>query len=111
MIQNANVLTITRGSFKGSVVIENGKIKEAGEKVMIPTGARIIDAGGQYLMPGIIDALVMSGTPLSILTKGTLLRRDLPLIADAAAHVPVGVSVSLAVGDSELQKQVEPYAN
>ncbi len=55
VIQNANVLTITKGSFKGSVVIENGKIKEAGEKVLIPTGARIIDAGGQYLMPGIID--------------------------------------------------------
>ncbi len=55
VIQNANVLTVTKGSFKGSVVIENGKIKELGEKVMIPPGARIIDAGGQYLMPGIID--------------------------------------------------------
>ena len=31
------------------------------------------------LMPGIIAALTESGTPLSILTKGTLLRRDLPL--------------------------------
>src|ERR1700709_932851 len=66
-------------------------------------------AEGRYaLMPGIIGALAESGTPLSILTKGTLLRRDLPLIADAAAQVPVGVSVSLAVGDAELQKQVEP---
>jgi DNA repair photolyase len=66
-------------------------------------------AEGRYaLMPGIIGALAESGTPLSILTKGTLLRRDLPLIADAAEQVPVGVSVSLAVGDAELQKQVEP---
>jgi len=55
VIQNANVLTITKGSFKGSVVIENGKIKELGEKVLIPPGAKIIDAGGQFLMPGIID--------------------------------------------------------
>lgn len=39
-------------------------------------------AEGRYaLMPGIIGALAASGTPLSILTKGTLLRRDLPLIA------------------------------
>ena len=66
-------------------------------------------AEGRYaLMPGIIGALAESGTPLSILTKGTLLRRDLPLIADAADQVPIGVSVSLAVGDAELHKQVEP---
>ena len=66
-------------------------------------------AEGRYaLMPGIIGALAGSGTPLSILTKGTLLRRDLPLIADAAAQVPVSLAVSLAVGDPELHKQVEP---
>ncbi|MBV8928897.1 MAG: radical SAM protein, partial [Mycobacteriaceae bacterium] len=66
-------------------------------------------AEGRYaLMPGIIGALAGSGTPLSILTKGTLLRRDLPLIVDAATQVPIGVSVSLAVGDAELHKQVEP---
>ncbi|MBI3208121.1 MAG: amidohydrolase family protein [Candidatus Solibacter usitatus] len=56
VIQNANVLTITKGSFKGSVVIQDGKIIAVGEKVDIPAGAQIIDAGGQYLMPGIIDA-------------------------------------------------------
>ena len=66
-------------------------------------------AEGRYaLMPGIVGALADSGTPFSILTKGTLLRRDLPLIADAAGHVDVGVAVSLAVGDPELHKDVEP---
>src|SRR6202041_206701 len=66
-------------------------------------------AEGRYeLMPGIIGALADSGTPLSILTKGTLLRRDLPLIADVAEQVPVSLAVSLAVGDPELHKQVEP---
>jgi DNA repair photolyase len=66
-------------------------------------------AEGRYaLMPGIIGALADSGTPFSILTKGTLLRRDLPLIADAAKRVHVGVAVSLAVGDPELHKDVEP---
>src|SRR5262249_35814660 len=49
-----------------------------------------------------------SGTPFSILTKGTLLRRDLPLIADAAKQVGVSVAVSLAVGDPELHRDVEP---
>ncbi|MGA9493416.1 MAG: Rv2578c family radical SAM protein [Mycobacterium sp.] len=66
-------------------------------------------AEGRYaLMPAIIGALAESGTPLSILTKGTLLRRDLPLIAEAAGHIPISLAVSLAVGDPELQKQVEP---
>jgi DNA repair photolyase len=66
-------------------------------------------AEGRYaLMPGIIGALAGSGTPLSILTKGTLLRRDLPLIVDASGQVPVSLAVSLAVGDPELHKQVEP---
>ncbi|WP_099459261.1 Rv2578c family radical SAM protein, partial [Mycobacterium avium] len=66
-------------------------------------------AEGRYaLMPGIIGALAESGTPLSILTKGTLLRRDLPLIANAAAQVPVSVAVSLAVGDADLHRDVEP---
>ncbi|MCX6636417.1 MAG: amidohydrolase, partial [Acidobacteria bacterium] len=56
IIQNAKVLTVTKGTFQGSVLIRDGKIVEAGEKVMVPPGARIIDAAGQYLMPGIIDA-------------------------------------------------------
>ncbi|EHB50419.1 Radical SAM domain protein [Mycolicibacterium rhodesiae JS60] len=66
-------------------------------------------AEGRYeLMPGIITALAASGTPLSILTKGTLLRRDLALIADAAQQVPVSVAISLAVGDADLHHDVEP---
>lgn len=66
-------------------------------------------AEGRYaLMPGIIGALAQSGTPFSILTKGTLLRRDLPLVVDAARTVDVSVAVSLAVGDQELHADLEP---
>lgn len=59
-------------------------------------------------MPGIIAALANSGTPFSILTKGTLLRRDLPHIVDAARAVDVSVAVSLAVADPVLHADVEP---
>lgn len=66
-------------------------------------------AEGRYrLMPGIIAALAASGTPLSILTKGSLLRRDLPLLQEAAEHVPVDLSMSIAVYDDALQQSVEP---
>lgn len=66
-------------------------------------------AEGRYaLMPGIIAALADSATPFSILTKGTLLRRDLPLLGEAARRVDVSVAVSLAVGDPELHSRIEP---
>ena len=66
-------------------------------------------AEGRYqLMPGIIDAFVESATPFSILTKGTLLRRDLDRLVDAARSVPVGVGVSIAIGDAELHSLIEP---
>ncbi|WP_420124084.1 Rv2578c family radical SAM protein [Nakamurella sp.] len=66
-------------------------------------------AEGRYrLMPEVIDALAGSGTPFSILTKGTVLARDLPRLADAATAVPVGIGVSLALLDPELQATLEP---
>ncbi|TDZ77599.1 Rv2578c family radical SAM protein [Mycobacteroides salmoniphilum] len=65
-------------------------------------------AEGRYqLMPGVIAALTDSGTPISLLTKGTLLRRDLPLLAEAAQHVPVSLGISLAIGDEALHHEVE----
>ncbi|WP_022872605.1 Rv2578c family radical SAM protein [Nesterenkonia alba] len=64
---------------------------------------------GRYrLMPGIIQALAESGTPFSILTKGPLLKRDLPLLREAAQQVPVSIGVSLAILDPALQQSVEP---
>jgi DNA repair photolyase len=66
-------------------------------------------AEGRYrLMPGVIAALADSGTPFSILTKGTILRRDLPLLADAAARVGVGLGVSMAILDEGLHQRLEP---
>jgi DNA repair photolyase len=66
-------------------------------------------AEGRYqLMPGIIRALTDSGTPFSILTKGSLIRRDLPMLAEANERVAVDLSMSIAVYDEELQQSVEP---
>lgn len=66
-------------------------------------------AEGRYsLMPGIITALAEHGTPMSVLTKGTLLRRDLPLLARAREDVDVEISMSIAVFDDTLQQTIEP---
>ncbi len=37
------------------VLCGDGKIQEIGEKLGAPKGARVVDAGGQYVMPGGID--------------------------------------------------------
>jgi DNA repair photolyase len=68
-------------------------------------------AEGRYrLMPGIISALADSHTPFSVLTKGTLLKRDLPLLAAASRQVNVRLGVSIAILDPNLQQSLEPGA-
>jgi DNA repair photolyase len=68
-------------------------------------------AEGRYrLMPGIITALAETGTPFSILTKGTMARRDLPLLAGATERVPVSMAVSIALVDEQIHEALEPGA-
>ena len=89
---------------------ELGRPSWAREHVALGTNSDpYMRAEGRYrLMPGIISALAESGTPFSILTKGPLLKRDLPLLVEAARTVSVGIGVSLAFADQELQQRVEP---
>jgi imidazolonepropionase-like amidohydrolase len=55
LIQNATILTITRGTLNGSILIRDGKIAEVAERITPPADAQIVDATGQFVMPGIID--------------------------------------------------------
>ncbi|MBC6993585.1 amidohydrolase [Neolewinella lacunae] len=56
-IKNGTVLTITNGVLtEADVVVENGKITGVGKSLRTPAGAKVIDATGQFVMPGIIDA-------------------------------------------------------
>ncbi|MFI5114831.1 MAG: amidohydrolase [Terriglobales bacterium] len=59
VIKNATVMTVTHGNIKnGSVYIKDGKIAAVGENVNAPSSATVvvIDAGGKYLTPGIVDS-------------------------------------------------------
>lgn len=68
-------------------------------------------AEGRYrLMPGIIDALRDARNPFSILTKGTLVLRDLGLLREAAEVTGVLVNVSVGFVDEALWREVEPGA-
>jgi DNA repair photolyase len=66
-------------------------------------------AEGRYqLMRGIIAALRDAANPFSILTKGTLILRDLDLLLEAAAVTDVGLNVSAGFVDKALWRSVEP---
>jgi DNA repair photolyase len=66
-------------------------------------------AEGRYrLMPGIITALTEAANPFSILTKGTLILRDIDLLARAATVTDVGLNVSVGIVDKSLSRSIEP---
>ena len=57
VIRNAVVMTVTHGNIKnGSIYIKDGKIAAVGENVDAPSNATVIDAGGKYVTPGIVDS-------------------------------------------------------
>jgi imidazolonepropionase-like amidohydrolase len=57
LIKNTIVMTVTHGNVQnGSVYIKDGKIAAVGKDVSAPSSATVIDAGGKYLTPGIIDS-------------------------------------------------------
>ncbi|MEE9371540.1 MAG: amidohydrolase family protein [Saprospiraceae bacterium] len=57
LIKNGTVLTITNGVLKNTdVLIQNGKIQQIGPNLRASSNTKTIDATGQYVMPGIIDA-------------------------------------------------------
>jgi hypothetical protein len=64
---------------------------------------------GRYrLMPSILETLRDARNPFSILTKGTLVLRDLDLLRQAAEVTDVSVNVSVGFVDKALWRQVEP---
>ena len=55
-IINAKINTITKGIIEnGTVLVEEGKIKEIGSQIVIPKDAFIIDGKDKYVSPGLID--------------------------------------------------------
>ncbi|HEY0563933.1 MAG TPA: amidohydrolase, partial [Terriglobales bacterium] len=57
LIKGGTVLTVTHGKIEnGSVLIHNGKIAAVGANVQAPANAKVIDATGKFVMPGIIDS-------------------------------------------------------
>jgi DNA repair photolyase len=66
-------------------------------------------AEGKYrLTRGIVETLAAAGNPFSILTKGTLVLRDLDVLTDAARRTSVELCFSIGTLDDEVWQATEP---
>jgi imidazolonepropionase-like amidohydrolase len=56
LIRGGTLLTVSHGTIEhGDIVIQDGRIADIGQNLRPPAGARVIDAVGRYVMPGIVD--------------------------------------------------------
>ena len=56
-IQASTLLPISGAPIEnGTILIRDGKIAALGQGIAVPGDARIIDANGKFVMPGLIDA-------------------------------------------------------
>ena len=62
------------------------------------------------LTRGILEVFVETRHPVTIITKGSLIRRDVDLLADLAKDNLVSVAISLTTLDKEVKRRLEPRA-
>ena len=68
-------------------------------------------AEGRYrLTRGLVEVLTERSNPFSILTKSSMIIRDLELLVEAARVTEVGVALSIGSVDDELAARTEPGA-
>jgi len=97
LIKNGTVLTVTKGTFEGTdVLIKDGKITQIAKGIAAPAGAKVIDATGMYVMPGIIDAHSHAG--LSAINEGTNAITPEVFTGDVVNPFDVGIYRALAGG-------------
>lgn len=60
-ITRAHVVPVEGPPFEGTVVVEDGRVRELGPEVAVPEGADVVDAAGRWLLPGLVDAHVHLG--------------------------------------------------
>lgn len=101
LIRNATVLTITRGTLQNTdVLLRNGKIAAMGKDLKASANAKVIDATGKYLMPGIIDC--HSHSMLDTINEGSLSVTSMARTSDVLNPNDIDLYRALAGGVTTL---------
>jgi len=89
-IQGGDLYTITDGIIRdGTILIEDGKISDIGQNIEIPKDAKLIDARGKVVMPGLIGVNA---------ELGVIGYSGINKIADSLDPFDFSVSLALASG-------------
>jgi imidazolonepropionase-like amidohydrolase len=101
LIRNATVLTVTQGTLQNTdVLMRNGKIAAIGKNLKASANARVIDATGKFVMPGIIDC--HSHSMLDTINEGTLSVTSMVRTRDVLNTTDVDLYRELAGGVTTL---------
>ncbi|MBC6993584.1 amidohydrolase family protein [Neolewinella lacunae] len=72
LLKNATIETVTKGTVKGDLLIQDGKITGIGTSVNAPADAKVIDCTGKFVYPGFIDG----GTNLGLVEVSSVSLTD-----------------------------------
>ncbi|MEO7660101.1 MAG: amidohydrolase family protein [Pyrinomonadaceae bacterium] len=97
LIKNAIVMTASKGTLQNTdILIQNGKIARIGKGITAPAGARVIDATGKYVTPGIIDC--HSHSMLDAINEGTFSVTSMTAVRDMLNPTDIAIYRALAGG-------------
>jgi len=98
LIKSGTVLTVTQGTIEnGDVLVRDGKIAEVGKGLKAPEGAKVIDATGLFVTPGIIDChshIAVAGS----VNEGSISVSSMVNIADVLNPEDIDIYRDLAGG-------------
>ena len=101
LIRNATILTASHGTLANSdILIRGGKIANVGQNLKASDRARVIDATGKYVMPGIVDA--HSHSMSDAINEGTFSVTSMVRIRDILNPTAPNLYRSLAGGTTTL---------
>jgi len=96
-ITGATILTASHGTIEnGDIVIRDGKIAEVGTGLSAPRGATVVDASGNFVIPGIIDA--HSHLAAAAINEGSVNSSAMVTIEDVIEPNDLGIYRALAGG-------------
>jgi len=97
LIKNATVMTAINGTLQNTdILIRNGKIAKIGKNLSANAGARIIDATGKYVIPGIIDC--HSHAMLDAINESSYSVTSMTNVADVMNPKDISIYRALAGG-------------